>query len=152
MIRLFVALALPAALKAQLAMLAGGIPGAKWVPPENYHLTLRFIGEVDRHRAEDIAAALGGLHASTVTARIAGAWGELAATLLIWGFYFLRLTQSAGSGYLAEAGFARAMGLHFGLSVLASILAYPLVVGLSRVALGVHKPGMGEVDARGRRF
>jgi len=62
-----------------------------------------------------------------MTPRIVGTWGELAATILIWGFYFLRLIQSAGSGYLAEAGFARAMGLHFGLSVAASILAAILI-------------------------
>ena len=35
MLRLFVALALPAALRAEIAGLAGGIPGARWVPPEN---------------------------------------------------------------------------------------------------------------------
>ena len=62
-----------------------------------------------------------------MTARIAGTWGELAATVLIWGFYFVRLVQSAGSGHLAEAGFARAMGLHFGLSVAASLLAAILI-------------------------
>ena len=58
MIRLFVALALPAALKAQLAGLAGGIPGAKWVTPENYHLTLRFIGEVQPWQAQEVDEAL----------------------------------------------------------------------------------------------
>ena len=42
--RLFVALALPDPLREQLADLAGGIPGARWVAPENYHLTLRLIG------------------------------------------------------------------------------------------------------------
>ena len=47
--RLFVALDLPWALRERLAMLSGsGIPGARWVPPENYHLTLRFIGETPR--------------------------------------------------------------------------------------------------------
>ena len=63
MIRLFVALALPAAIKAQLALLSGGIPGAKWVPPENYHLTLRFIGEVESWRAEEVDEALANIRA-----------------------------------------------------------------------------------------
>jgi 2'-5' RNA ligase len=36
-----------------------GISGARWQDEEQLHLTLRFIGEVDRHRAEDVAAALG---------------------------------------------------------------------------------------------
>ncbi len=63
MIRLFVALALPAELKAQLAMLAGGIPGARWVPPENYHLTLRFIGEVESWRAQEVDDALANIRA-----------------------------------------------------------------------------------------
>lgn len=63
MIRLFVALALPAAIKTQLAMLSGGIPGARWLPPENYHLTLRFIGEVEHWRAEEIDQALANIRA-----------------------------------------------------------------------------------------
>ena len=28
-------------------MLRGGLPGARWIDPENYHVTLRFIGDVD---------------------------------------------------------------------------------------------------------
>jgi 2'-5' RNA ligase len=63
MIRLFVALALPAELRAELALLAGGIPGAKWVAPENYHLTLRFIGEVESWRAQEVDDALAGIRA-----------------------------------------------------------------------------------------
>jgi 2'-5' RNA ligase len=63
MIRLFVALGLPATLKTQLSLLAGGIPGAKWVPPENYHLTLRFIGEVEPWRAQEVDDALAGIRA-----------------------------------------------------------------------------------------
>lgn len=62
-----------------------------------------------------------------MTPRLAGAWSELAATVLIWGFYFVRLIQSAGSGHLTEAGFARAMGLHFAVSVAVSILAAILI-------------------------
>lgn len=49
-----------------------GVAGARWQSDEQLHLTLRFIGEVDRHHAEDVAAALGGLHAPTVVALITG--------------------------------------------------------------------------------
>ena len=45
--RLFTALEIPPEIGQSLAMLRGGLPGARWVEPENYHLTLRFIGDVD---------------------------------------------------------------------------------------------------------
>ncbi len=60
--RLFVALDLPWSLREQLSGLALGLSGVRWVPPENYHVTLRFIGEVPRHTAEEIDLALAGLH------------------------------------------------------------------------------------------
>ena len=44
--RLFLAIALPEALRAQLAGLGRGLSGARPVAPENLHLSLRFIGEV----------------------------------------------------------------------------------------------------------
>ncbi len=53
MIRLFVALPLPDAARVRLGLMSAGLPGAKWVSPENYHLTLRFVGEVDGHSADD---------------------------------------------------------------------------------------------------
>lgn len=70
--RLFVALRPPHPVRAALIAAMHGISGVRWQDDDQLHLTLRFIGEVDRHRAEDIAAALGALHASAVTARIAG--------------------------------------------------------------------------------
>jgi 2'-5' RNA ligase len=57
-LRLFVGIGLPPELKLSLSLLATGVPGAKWVDPGNYHLTLRFIGEIDEGRAEDIDLAL----------------------------------------------------------------------------------------------
>ena len=40
-------------------MLRGGLPGARWITPENYHLTLRFIGDVDDMTAHEVASVLG---------------------------------------------------------------------------------------------
>jgi len=40
-------------------MMRGGLPGARWIDPENYHLTLRFIGDIDDALARDIAGLLG---------------------------------------------------------------------------------------------
>jgi 2'-5' RNA ligase len=59
--RLFVALDLPWSLRQRLADLGTGLAGVRWVPPENHHLTLRFIGEVPRHAAEEIDLELAGL-------------------------------------------------------------------------------------------
>ena len=60
--RLFVAIQPPADIRRQLAGLMGGVSRARWQTDGQLHLTLRFIGEVDRHRAEDVAAALGAIH------------------------------------------------------------------------------------------
>lgn len=58
MIRLFIGIPLPESHERALAMLAGGIPGARWIPSENIHLTLRFIGAVDPGRMMEIDAIL----------------------------------------------------------------------------------------------
>ena len=70
--RLFVGLDLPWELRERLAGLAGGIPGARWLPPENYHVTLRFIGEVAAHQAEEIDLLLAGLRARGFVLSMAG--------------------------------------------------------------------------------
>ena len=56
--RLFVALSLPEDVQQRLSGLANGLPGARWVKPENLHLTLRFLGEVDNLAAADVDDAL----------------------------------------------------------------------------------------------
>jgi 2'-5' RNA ligase len=57
--RLFVAIRPPPPVRAQLLASMGGVGGARWQSDDQLHLTLRFIGEVDRHQAEDVHAALG---------------------------------------------------------------------------------------------
>jgi 2'-5' RNA ligase len=61
MLRLFVGLRLPAAIRAQLLALGGGIPGARWQEEDQLHITLRFIGDVDERAGEDAALALSGV-------------------------------------------------------------------------------------------
>jgi 2'-5' RNA ligase len=57
--RLFTALEIPRHVADSLSIMRGGLPGARWIDPENYHLTLRFIGDIDDALAFDIAGLLG---------------------------------------------------------------------------------------------
>ncbi|MFS0771675.1 RNA 2',3'-cyclic phosphodiesterase [Sphingomonas sp. 1P08PE] len=59
MIRLFVALRPPPFVREALSDLMDGVGAARWQDDEQLHMTLRFVGEVERHQAEDLAAALG---------------------------------------------------------------------------------------------
>jgi 2'-5' RNA ligase len=59
--RLFTALEIPSEIGARLSILRGGLPGARWVEPENYHITLRFLGDVDDRVATDAAELLDGI-------------------------------------------------------------------------------------------
>ena len=70
--RLFVGLELPWPIKERLGLLGGGIPGARWVPAENLHMTLRFVGEVPAHRAEEIDHALATLRGRKFHLTLAG--------------------------------------------------------------------------------
>lgn len=65
MIRLFVALGLPDSARRALCGLGNGVPGAKWVRPENLHITLRFVGNIDENIADDVAMALEGIDAGS---------------------------------------------------------------------------------------
>jgi 2'-5' RNA ligase len=57
--RLFTGVEIPSHIGEALSMLRGGLPGARWITPDNYHLTLRFIGDVDEVTAQEVALALG---------------------------------------------------------------------------------------------
>jgi len=70
--RLFTALEIPSEIGQCLALLRGGLPGARWITPENYHLTLRFIGDIDDALAREIAYMLGQVKRSAFDLRIDG--------------------------------------------------------------------------------
>lgn len=68
--RLFVGLDLPEPVRTALLAGMGGVANARWQTAAQLHLTLRFIGEVDRHQAADIAAALGRVRLRPFTAAL----------------------------------------------------------------------------------
>ena len=57
-LRLFAAIAIPDFVAERVTPLMKGVPGAKWRPRENMHLTLRFFGEVAEPVADDIDGEL----------------------------------------------------------------------------------------------
>src|SRR6202171_4925718 len=70
--RLFTALEIPPHVAQSLAMMRGGLPGARWIDPENYHLTLRFIGDIDAALAHEIALLLGRVRRMSFELRLDG--------------------------------------------------------------------------------
>lgn len=70
--RLFTGLEIPAAVGMQLGLLRGGLRNARWIDPENYHITLRFIGDIDERTADEIANALDRVRRASVPVHIDG--------------------------------------------------------------------------------
>ena len=86
MIRLFFALRLPASVLDALLDLQDGVADARWQDEEQLHLTLRFVGEVDRGQAEELADAASRLRCPAPTLRLAaaGAWGGRGRAGVLW--------------------------------------------------------------------
>ena len=57
--RLFTGIEIPTDIGERLSLLRGGLPGARWIDRENYHVTLRFVGDIGMDVANDIADTLG---------------------------------------------------------------------------------------------
>ncbi|MCX2725014.1 RNA 2',3'-cyclic phosphodiesterase [Roseibium salinum] len=70
--RLFTGLEIPSQTALMLSMLRGGLKGARWIDPENYHITLRFIGDIDDRAAYEVAAALDKIRRDPVEVRLNG--------------------------------------------------------------------------------
>lgn len=72
MVRLFAGVEIPPEVADSLATLRGGLPGARWIDPDNYHLTLRFIGDIDDATARDVAFMLGAVRRPAFDLRLDG--------------------------------------------------------------------------------
>jgi 2'-5' RNA ligase len=70
--RLFTGVEIPPDVGQALASLRGGLPGARWIDPENYHLTLRFIGDVDDMIAHEVVSMLGRVRRGAFELRFEG--------------------------------------------------------------------------------
>lgn len=86
MLRLFVALPLPPETRTRLSLLGGGVPGARWLPQQSLHLTVRFIGEVDGGVAQEIAEALDSVRVAPFTLTLNGleTFGQGEAARVLW--------------------------------------------------------------------
>lgn len=70
--RLFTGIEIPPEARDRLALLRGGLPGARWIDAANYHLTLRFIGDIDVRTASEIAAMLARIRRRRFSIRVDG--------------------------------------------------------------------------------
>src|SRR5882757_7417932 len=68
--RIFTGLEIPEDVTQSLSMLRGGLPGARWIDPENYHVTLRFIGDVDDVIAQEVGSMLGRVRRGSFELRV----------------------------------------------------------------------------------
>jgi len=72
-LRLFIAIPIPEDVAERLMMLEADVPGASWRLPEHFHLTLRFLGEIDEAVARDLDDELGRIVAAPFEIALAGA-------------------------------------------------------------------------------
>lgn len=70
--RLFIALRPPEAVRERLLDTMEALEGARWIDADDLHLTLRFVGEVDRAMANELADALGRIDAPRFALRVEG--------------------------------------------------------------------------------
>lgn len=70
MIRLFAAIPIPSEISDGLFKLRQPIPGAKWIEPSDYHLTLCFVGDIDNRDATEFADELSRIEMTPFPLRI----------------------------------------------------------------------------------
>ncbi|MCB9895679.1 MAG: RNA 2',3'-cyclic phosphodiesterase [Planctomycetes bacterium] len=87
--RLFIAIDLPPDVKEWIGALCHGISGARWVKPDQLHLTLRFIGDAEADQTADLKAALDKVNGHAFRMQIEGVGtfpspGKRRAARVLW--------------------------------------------------------------------
>ena len=70
--RLFTGLSLPDPIIDILSSVRGGLAGARWITPENFHITLRFIGDIDDSTAREVFLILGRIERAALSITLDG--------------------------------------------------------------------------------
>jgi len=70
--RLFTAIEIPDEIREELYRLHSPLPGARWIKPESYHITLRFAGDIDNQHAREFADNLASIESDAFELRISG--------------------------------------------------------------------------------
>lgn len=109
-LRLFTGIRIPAQLHERLEAMQSGVPDAKWVKSENFHVTLTFIGDVEESRLEDLHDILAGIGGTPfpVTLSGTGSFGAKAPKVLWAGLEpspDLEALQKKIAGRLDRGGF-----------------------------------------------
>ena len=92
MIRSFIGVQIAPEVRARIveatAQLAQHIPGIRWVPEENFHFTLKFLGDIEQSRIEPICEALAEafrpFRRFTINAKRLGVFPDLKRARVIW--------------------------------------------------------------------
>jgi 2'-5' RNA ligase len=70
--RLFTGIEIPAEVREEIARLRVPLPGGRWAEPENLHLTLRFVGDLEKPQAREFADGLETIDVDAFELRLAG--------------------------------------------------------------------------------
>ncbi|MEL7128290.1 MAG: RNA 2',3'-cyclic phosphodiesterase [Pseudomonadota bacterium] len=110
MLRLFAALPIRRDIADSLTPLQRHLDGASWRPLENFHITLRFFGEVDHNLARELDAALGEIRSPQMKLRLSGAgWFGKREPRAVWAGVAYDESLAALAGECERA--ARRLGL-----------------------------------------
>ncbi len=70
--RLFTGIEIPEEIREEIARLKVPLPGGRWTEPDNLHLTLRFVGDIDKPQAREFADRLAAIEVDVFELRLAG--------------------------------------------------------------------------------